>query len=75
MYVKKKNTRTSKSKRIKSIIQLPIQTTNQMIKDIKQEFSGSFEIINNEVEQDFSGSNGTGNKHLQPNKQTNKQRN
>lgn len=29
--------------------------------NIKQELSGSFEIINNDVEQDFSGSNGTGN--------------
>lgn len=27
---------------------------------MKQEFSGSFEMINNEIEQEFSASNGTG---------------
>lgn len=28
---------------------------------VKQEFSGSFEMINNDIEQDFSASNGSGN--------------
>jgi len=28
--------------------------------EVKQEFAGSFEMINNDIEQDFSGSNGTG---------------
>jgi len=28
--------------------------------DVKQEFSGSFEMINNDIEQDFSAANGTG---------------
>lgn len=29
-----------------------------------QEFSGSFEMINNDIEQDFSASNGTGNEEI-----------
>lgn len=28
---------------------------------VKHEFSGSFEMINNDIEQDFSASNGSGN--------------
>lgn len=32
---------------------------------VKQEFSGSFEMINNDIEQDFSASNGSGNNNEQ----------
>lgn len=56
---KKKNHNSWKpQKRTKYKNQLKIMKISSDI--AKQEFSGSFEMINNDVEQEFSASNGTG---------------
>lgn len=38
----------------------------KLMAKVKQEFSGSFEMINNDIEQDFSASNGSGNNQQIP---------
>lgn len=36
-------------------------SSKKLMAKVKHEFSGSFEMINNDIEQDFSASNGSGN--------------